>query len=222
MRVDSRSPWNFEGPRLTARRGSKSRLPLPPPRLPLSPVFFENAESFRRWLAHNGKGATELVVGFRKVGTGERSLTWPESVDEALCFGWIDGVRKRIDEHSYQIRFTPRRPDSIWSAVNVAKVHALTAQGRMQPAGLTAFARRTQHKSGVYSYEQAGTLQLTAEEIREFKMKSVPAWQYFEASPPSYRRTILHWVTSARQTVTRSRRLARLVAACKVGQRLVK
>lgn len=195
---------------------------MTPPRLPLSPVFFEDAAAFRRWLAHNGERATELFVGFRKVGTGEPSLTWPESVDEALCFGWIDGIRKRIDERSYQIRFTPRKRDSIWSTVNVAKVQALTAQGRMQPAGLAAFARRTSHKSSVYSYEQAGTLQLTAEEIREFKKKSAPAWRYFEASPPGYRKTILHWVTSAGQPATRARRLARLVAACKAGQHLVK
>jgi uncharacterized protein YdeI (YjbR/CyaY-like superfamily) len=217
-----RSPWTFEGPLLTARRGLKSKFPLTPPRLPPSPLFFETAAAFRRWLEKNGERATELFVVFRKVGTGEPSLTWPESVDEALCFGWIDGVRKRIDERSYQIRFTPRKPDSIWSAINVAKVHALTAQGRMQPAGLAAFARRTQRKSSVYSYEQAGALQLTAEEIREFKKKSAPAWRYFEASPPSYRRTILHWVTSARQPATRARRLAQLVAACLSRERLVK
>ena len=195
---------------------------MTPPPLPQSPVFFEDAAAFRRWLAHNGERATELIVGFRKVGTGEPSLTWPQSVDEALCFGWIDGVRKRIDDRSYQIRFTPRRPDSIWSAINVARIHALTTLGRMQPAGLAAFAQRTQRKSSVYSYEQAGTLQLTAKEIREFKKISAPAWRYFETSPLGYRRTILHWVTSAKQPATRARRLARLVAACKAGQRLVK
>lgn len=184
-------------------------------------MFFENAAAFRRWLEHNGARATELIVGYRKVGTGEPSLTWPESVDEALCFGWIDGVRKRIDEHSYQIRFTPRKPNSIWSAINVAKVEALTAQGRMRPAGVTAFARRTQNKSSVYSYEQGNALQLTAAEVREFKT-SRSAWQYFEACPPSYRKTILHWVSSAKQPATRARRLAQLVAACAARERLNK
>ena len=195
---------------------------MTPPRLTPSPVFFETAAAFRRWLESNGESATELFVGFRKVGTGQPSLTWPESVNEALCFGWIDGVRKRIDERSYQIRFTPRRPDSIWSAINVAKVHALKAQGRMQRSGLAAYARRTPRKSSVYSYEQAGPLQLNAEEIREFKKKSAPGWRYFEASPPSYRKSILHWVTSARQPATRARRLAQLVAACLGRERLVK
>ncbi len=184
-------------------------------------MFFENAAAFRRWLAHNGERATELFVGYRKVGTGETSLTWPESVDEALCFGWIDGVRKRIDEHSYQIRFTPRKPNSIWSAINIDKVQALTAQGRMRPAGQAAYARRTQDRSSVYSYEQAGWSQFAAAEIREFK-KSRSAWQFFEASPPSYRKTILHWVTSAKQPATRARRLAQLVAACSARQRLIK
>jgi uncharacterized protein YdeI (YjbR/CyaY-like superfamily) len=184
-------------------------------------VFFENAAAFRRWLDQNGEHAAELFVGYRKVGSGMPSLTWPESVDEALCFGWIDGVRKRIDDRSYQIRFTPRKPNSIWSAINVAKVQALTEQGRMRPSGLAAFARRMPEKSSVYSYEQVGSLQLTASEIREFR-KSVRAWQYFEASPPGYRKTMLHWVTSARQPATRARRLARLVAACGIGERLVK
>lgn len=186
-----------------------------------SPVFFENAAAFRRWLVRYGERATELYVGFCKMGTGEPSLTWPESVDEALCFGWIDGVRQRIDDRSYQIRFTPRKPDSNWSAINIAKVQSLTEQGRMQPAGEAAFARRKPEKSSVYSYEQTGSLQLTAREIREFR-KSAPAWEYFEACPPGYRRTMLYWVVSARLPATRARRLERLVAACKVGQRLVK
>jgi uncharacterized protein YdeI (YjbR/CyaY-like superfamily) len=184
-------------------------------------VFFENAAAFRRWLEQNGEHAAELFVGYRKVGSGMPSLTWPESVDEALCFGWIDGVRKRIDDHSYKIRFTPRKPNSIWSAINVAKVQALIAQGRMQPAGLAAFARRTQRKTSVYSYEQSGTLQLTAEEIREFR-RNRPAWQFFEDCPPSYRKSVLHWVTSAKQPATRVRRLAQLVAACASGHRLIK
>jgi len=192
-----------------------------PPRVEQSPEFFPDAAAFRRWLEHSAERAVELRVGFHKIGTGMPSLTWPESVDEALCFGWIDGVRKRINEISYQIRFTPRKPDSIWSAVNVARVQALIAQGRMRPAGLAAFARRRQCKTGVYSYEQAGTSELTAGEIRGFR-RNRPAWHYFEACPPGYRKTVLHWVTRAKQPATRARRLARLEAACASGQRLNK
>jgi uncharacterized protein YdeI (YjbR/CyaY-like superfamily) len=142
-------------------------------------------------------------------------------VDEALCFGWIDGVRRRIDELSYQIRFTPRKKDSIWSAVNIAKVEALTATGRMRPSGLEAYARRLEHKSGIYSYEQQGALKLSADEEREFK-KDKPAWRFFEGTPPSYRKTILYWLVSAKQASTRTRRFAKLAAACAAGQRLFK
>jgi uncharacterized protein YdeI (YjbR/CyaY-like superfamily) len=185
------------------------------------PVFFEDAAAFGAWLARNAARAGELVVGFRKVGSGMPSLSWPESVDEALCFGWIDGVRKRIDGDSYQIRFTPRREGSIWSAVNIAKAQALIDQGRMRPAGLEAFARRTEPRSRVYSYEQAGEAALGVEEAGDFK-RNKAAWRYFESAPPGYRRVMLHWVASAKRPATRARRLSQLIAACAAGTRILK
>lgn len=184
-----------------------------------APVFFATAAGFRRWLARNAHRAGELVVGFRKVGTGLPSMTWPESVDEALCFGWIDGVRKRVNDATYQIRFTPRRPGSTWSAVNIAKAERLIAEGRMQPAGLEAFARRLAEKSRVYSYEQDEAATLTAAETRAFR-RDKAAWRYFEAAPPGYRKTVLHWIGSARQPATRARRLEKLIAACAAAKRL--
>jgi uncharacterized protein YdeI (YjbR/CyaY-like superfamily) len=182
-------------------------------------AFFATAGDFRRWLARNAHRAEELVVGFHKVGSGLPSMTWPESVDEALCFGWIDGVRKRVDGTAYQIRFTPRKPGSTWSAVNIAKAERLIAEGRMQPAGLEAFARRIAEKSRVYSYEQDEAASLTAAETKAFR-RDKAAWRYFESAPPGYRRTVLHWIVSARQPATRERRLAKLIAACAAGRRL--
>lgn len=184
-----------------------------------SPVFFESASAFRRWLERNASNATELLVGYHKVGTGRPSLTWSESVDEALCFGWIDSVRRRIDDASYQIRFTPRKPGSIWSAVNIAKFHALQAQGRMTPAGAQAFARRSDDKSEVYSYEQADPATLSAAEEREFKRHKA-AWRYWESAPPSYRKLALHRLAGVKKAATRAARLAKLMEACAAGQRL--
>ena len=119
-------------------------------------TFFATPQAFRQWLERHAASAPELLVGFHKVGSGRPSMGWSESVDEALCFGWIDGIRRRLDEHTYSIRFTPRKPSSIWSAVNIAKVEQLQAAGRMTPAGLAAFAHRKAHKSAIYSHEQAG------------------------------------------------------------------
>ena len=147
-----------------------------------TPVFFPTPTAFRRWLSHNALTTPELFVGFYKVGSGKPSLTWPESVDEALCFGWIDGVRNRIDDEAYQIRFTPRRPGSIWSAINIAKVEALISQGRMQPPGLEAYSHRTDRKSSVYSYERGTVPTLSAGEIALFK-ENAPAWRFFSGLP---------------------------------------
>ena len=158
-------------------------------------------------------------MGFYKVGSGKPSMSWPESVDEALCFGWIDGVRKRIDEHSYSIRFTPRKTTSIWSAINIAKVEKLQAEGRMTEAGLQAYAHRQDHKSKVYAYEQESTAELSPEKLKEFK-HNAKAWAFFESTPPSYKRAILHWVTSAKKPETRASRFATLLRACESGQRL--
>lgn len=186
----------------------------------LAPIFFADAAAFREWLKKHAATTLVLTVGFYKVGSGRPSLSWPESVDEALSFGWIDGVRKRIDELAYQIRFTPRKTGSIWSTLNIARATALVAEGRMTAAGLQAFAHRSERKSGVYSYEQAGTLNFSAEELKAFKMNKA-AWAYFENAAPSYRKTMLHWLVSAKQQATRARRLSKLVESCAAGVRLL-
>lgn len=182
------------------------------------PVFFPDAAAFGRWLAEHGGTARELRVGFHKVGSGQPSLRWSESVDEALCHGWIDGVRQRIDDQRYQIRFTPRRPDSIWSAVNLAKVAQLQAQGRMRPAGQAAFDRRRVDKSVVYAYEQAEVALLRPDEEAQLRANAA-AWAWWERAAPSYRKLALHRITTARKPETRAARLARLIAACAAGER---
>jgi uncharacterized protein YdeI (YjbR/CyaY-like superfamily) len=184
-----------------------------------APRFFETASAFQAWLEANGSSASELLIGYHKVGSGRPSMSWSESVDEALCHGWIDGVRKRIDQNTYSIRFTPRRPTSIWSAVNMAKFEQLRAQGRVSAAGERAFASRTEAKSVVYAYEQEATAELSPAELREFK-RNKPAWRFFDTTPPSYKKVVLHWVTTAKRAETRSSRLAKLIEACAVGQRL--
>jgi uncharacterized protein YdeI (YjbR/CyaY-like superfamily) len=193
---------------------------MPPSPTSESPRFFPTAAEFRAWLAQHGSTFSHLIVGFYKVGSGKPSLTWPESVDEALCFGWIDGVRKRIDDVSYLIRFTPRKPQSVWSSVNIARAEALIAEGRMQSVGLKAYERRTERKSSVYSYEQAGVLGFDPVESRLFQQNK-EAWAYFERQPPSYRRTMIYWVVSAKQPATRDRRLAKLIESCASGVRLL-
>ena len=184
-----------------------------------TPTFFATPAHFRRWLEKHAATTPELLVGFHKVGCGTPSITWPESVDEALCFGWIDGVRRRIDEVSYSIRFTPRRPTSIWSAINLAKVAELEAQWRMTDAGRASFALRNEAKSRIYAYERA-VAALTPEQEREFK-RNKPAWKYWEAAPPGYRKVLLHYVSSAKKPETRQARLLKLIAACAEGKRLV-
>lgn len=187
----------------------------PPPK----PRFFDCAADFRAWLAANAATAGELLVGYHKAGSGRAGLSWSDSVDEALCYGWIDGVRRRIDDERYVIRFTPRRPGSIWSAVNIAKIERLRAEGRMTTAGESAFAGRTAAKSKVYAYEQAATAELSAAELQAFRSQPA-AWRYFEATPPSYRKVVLHWITTAKRSETRSARFAQLLEACAAGQRL--
>ena len=184
-----------------------------------SPTFFEDSNAFRSWLGANAGNARELIVGYHKTSTGQPSMSWTESVDEALCFGWIDGVRKRIDDYTYSIRFTPRKPTSIWSAINIEKVEKLREQGRMTCVGELAFAKRTKLKSAVYAYEQAGIAELSSDEIRTFR-EDQAAWAFFDSSPPSYKKVILYWVTTAKRAETRSSRLAKLVQACSAGQRL--
>jgi uncharacterized protein YdeI (YjbR/CyaY-like superfamily) len=181
----------------------------------MEPIFFEKQSDFRKWLQKNHAKETELLVGFYKVGSGKPSMTWSQSVDEALCFGWIDGVRKSIDKDSYQIRFTQRKPNSIWSAVNIKKVAELKKQGLMQPAGLASFEKRTEAKSRLYSHENEEAA-LPPNFLRPFKANK-KAWQYFESLAPSYRKVSIHWVMSAKQEATQAKRLNQLIAESAAG-----
>jgi len=175
----------------------------------LKPTFFESPAAFRNWLEKNHDKAAELLVGFYKKGSGKPSMTWQESVDQALCFGWIDGVRRRIDDASYSIRFTPRRKESIWSAVNIRRATELTNLGSMCPAGVRAFELRDEEKSRIYSYERESAAFSPALE-KEFRANK-KAWRFFNEQPPGYRRIATHYVMSAKQEETRQRRLARLI-----------
>lgn len=183
------------------------------------PTFFATPARFRSWLKRNHRKARELLVGFHKKDSGRPSITWPESVDEALCFGWIDGVRRRFDDTSYTIRFTPRRPVSTWSHVNIARVAVLITEGRMQPAGLAAFERRREEKSRTYAYEQRHLLTLSAQHQKKLRGDR-KAWTFFQAQPPGYRRLMTFWIVSAKREETRLRRLAALIAASAEEKRL--
>jgi uncharacterized protein YdeI (YjbR/CyaY-like superfamily) len=174
------------------------------------PNFFATPDEFRAWLEKYHDSAREVLVGYYKTGSSRPSMTWPQSVDEALCFGWIDGVRKRIDDERYMIRFTPRKPGSNWSAVNVARVKELTELGLMRPAGLNAFQERAEAKTGVYAYEQRDAAALDDAEDREFRANP-QAWAFFQARPPSYRTAAIWWVVSAKKPETRRKRLATLI-----------
>ena len=172
-------------------------------------TFFKTPSDLRQWFEKHHDKEQELLVGFYKKDSGKASITWPESVDEALCFGWIDGIRRSIDEISYTIRFTPRRARSVWSAVNIKRVGELTKQARMKPAGLEAFAGRKENRSGIYSYEQR-TAELPDTYCRLLK-KNKAAWKFFEDQPPSYRKAANWWVLSARREETRLKRLDKLI-----------
>jgi uncharacterized protein YdeI (YjbR/CyaY-like superfamily) len=183
----------------------------------MTPRFFATPEAWRAWLARHHATAPELWVGFYKRGTGRPSITWPESVDQALCFGWIDGVRKSLDPERYMIRFTPRRKGSIWSAVNLRRVKELDEAGLMHQAGRAALAARSEARSGIYSYEQRDQATLSPDMVREFRRHRA-AWADFQARPPWYRRTATWWVVSAKRPETRARRFAALLAASSAGQ----
>ncbi|HEV7747609.1 MAG TPA: YdeI/OmpD-associated family protein [Pyrinomonadaceae bacterium] len=180
--------------------------------------FFKKPADFRKWFAAHHESETELWVGFYKKDSGKASITWPESVDEALCFGWIDGVRKNIDEISYKIRFTPRRQRSIWSAVNIKRATELSDQGLMQPGGLKAFAAREENRSGIYAYEQRSA-ELPDQYAKQLK-KNVTAWRFYQAQPPGYRKLVNWWVLSAKREATRLKRLAELIDDSKNERRL--
>jgi uncharacterized protein YdeI (YjbR/CyaY-like superfamily) len=183
------------------------------------PIFFASAAAFGAWLAEHHETQTEVWVGYWKKHTGKPSLVWADAVDEALCFGWIDGVLRRIDDGCHMQRFTPRKPSSNWSAVNVAKVAALREAGRMRPAGEAAFARRRPDRTGVYSFEQPAEPELAPEQRARFEAEP-EAWAFFEAQPPSYRRQACWWVISAKQPETRARRLAALISDSAAGVRI--
>ncbi len=181
----------------------------------MAPLFFASPEDFRKWLKKNHKKEIELIVGFYKVNSGKPSMTWSQSVDQALCFGWIDGVRKSIDEDRYQIRFTPRKPTSIWSAVNIKKVETLTQQGLMMPAGIAIFQKRTENKSKVYSFEK-DVVNFSPKLEKQFKSNKL-AWKYFQALAPSYQKTSKNWVMGAKQVITQLKRLNQLIEASAAG-----
>jgi uncharacterized protein YdeI (YjbR/CyaY-like superfamily) len=182
-----------------------------------TPTFFATEADFRAWLAAHHETAPELLVGFRKKASGKPSVDWPQARDQALCFGWIDGVRKSLGEESYTIRFTPRRKGSIWSAVNVARYAALTAAGQMTDAGVRAFEDETARR-GVYAYENAQA-KLTGAETALFRGNKA-AWADWDRRPPGYRKVVLHWVTSAKRPETRARRLATLIADSAAGRKI--
>jgi uncharacterized protein YdeI (YjbR/CyaY-like superfamily) len=183
----------------------------------VDPAFFATPEEFRAWLAEHHETERELLVGFHKKGSGRPSITWPESVDQALCFGWIDGVRRRVDDDSYTIRFSPRKARSTWSAVNVKRMKELVEAELVAPAGVAAFERRADDRTAIYSYEQRKAAQLEPEQEQRFKADE-RAWAFFEAQPPSYRRAATHWVTSAKREETRERRLTQLIEHSSAGR----
>jgi uncharacterized protein YdeI (YjbR/CyaY-like superfamily) len=184
-----------------------------------SPRFFATPGAFRAWLKKHHTAEKELWVGFYRKASGRPSITWPESVDEALCVGWIDGLRKGIDEISYMIRFTPRKRTSTWSVVNIGRVAELTRQDRMQPAGAAAFENRIEARSGIYSYEQRRNAVLDQASAQRFH-EHPKAWKFFQAQSVSYRKVAAWWVISAKQEATRHKRLAKLIAESEAGRRI--
>jgi uncharacterized protein YdeI (YjbR/CyaY-like superfamily) len=185
----------------------------------MKPKFFPTPKHFRAWLAKHHANTPELWVGFYKKDSGRPSITWPESVDEALCVGWIDGLRKSLDEHSYMIRFTPRKPGSIWSAVNTRRAKELIEEGQMLPAGSRAFEGRDPKKTNLYSFEQRHAAKLGPALEKRFKANS-KAWKFFQAQPEGYRRIAFFYVMSAKQEETRARRLESLIRDSAAGLRI--
>ena len=183
----------------------------------VDPVFFPTEADFRRWLEANHATAPELLVGFWKKGRGKPSIDWPQARDQALCFGWIDGVRKSLGDEAYTIRFTPRRPKSIWSNVNLERFAALKAAGLMTAAGKRALQEST-GPSGVYAYEKP-LAALDAQQEAQFR-KNKAAWADWEKRPPGYRKVVLHWVTSAKKPETRTRRLGILIDSSAKGEKI--
>ncbi len=182
-------------------------------------IFFSSPSEFREWLTENHKNETELLVAYYKVGIGKPSMTWSESVDEALCFGWIDGVRRSLNEECYTIRFTPRKQKSIWSAVNLKKMEALIANGKMQEAGLTIFNARDVRKQNIYSFERE-TSPFSPEFEKIFQANAV-AWEFFNKQPAGYKKQMIHRVIGAKQEATKLSRLEKLIVASEKGIRML-
>lgn len=184
----------------------------------MKPIFFKKQSDFRKWLEKNYLKEKELLVGFYKVGSGKPSITWPQSVEEALCFGWIDGIRKSIDDESYTIRFTPRKPKSIWSTVNIKKVAELKEKGLMKPEGLAVFEKREEKRSAIYSYEKKP--EKLSDEFEKKLKANKKAYTFFLSLPPSIQRTSIHWVMSAKQEKTRLSRMETLIRDSEAGKKI--
>ena len=184
----------------------------------MKPIFFKNQSELREWLEENHQSATEVFVGIYKKGTPKENFSWSQLVDQVLCFGWIDGVSKKIDTESWQIRITPRKPSSIWSNVNINKVKKLTEEGLMQKSGLEAFAKRKENKSGVYAFESEKK-ELDEALEKEFRANE-KAWNFFTSQAPSYQKTALHLVMTAKQETTKRKRFEELVADSEAGLRI--
>lgn len=184
----------------------------------MQPKFFSSPEKFRQWLERNHDSTTELLLGFHKKSSGKKSITYAEALDEALCFGWIDGVRKNLNETSYTIRFTPRKPTSIWSNVNVKHVERLQKEGRMHAAGLEAYERRNPERTGIYSFENRPR-ELSPEYEKIFRLNKA-AWKFFQEQPPGYKRLMVFRAMSAKKEETRLRRLQQLIESSEKGERM--
>lgn len=185
----------------------------------MNPLYFPDQNEFRKWLEKNHKKKSEIIVGYYKVGTGKPGMTWSQSVDQAICFGWIDGILRSIDNERYSIRFTPRKPTSIWSNINIKKVEELKKKGLMKKPGLEAYNNRKDSKSGIYSFEQEMT-KLDDNLERIFKSNKI-AWDFFVKQAPSYQKTCYHWIMSAKKETTKINRLNKLILASEKRNRLV-
>jgi uncharacterized protein YdeI (YjbR/CyaY-like superfamily) len=202
----------------TSGRAKAGKTRRPAAKQRTEPVFFADQHAFRAWLEKHHTKESALVVGYYKVDSGKPSMTWSESVDQALCFGWIDGVRNSRDAESYTIRFTPRKPTSNWSAINIRKIEELTAKRLMMPAGIAAFANRREEKSRIYGYENRPK-ELPEEIVKVFR-KNKAAWAFFSTQAPSYQRTAAHWVISAKKEETQRSRLEKVIATSAQGKRI--
>lgn len=184
----------------------------------MKPKFFTTQEDFRKWLEENHDKETEIIVGFYRVGLGRKCMNWSEAVDQALCFGWIDGMRRKVDEESYSNRFTPRRAGSNWSAVNIEKVRVLTETGLMKPAGIAAFEKRKEERSAIYAYENV--LKQFSDEFEKRFKSNKKAWEFFESQANWYKKQMINWVMTAKQEATREKRLEKLIVASKGEKRV--